>query len=141
MNGDVAGVWSCRLGRAPEGSKSWEGDGRTPEGTFYICTRNAESRFHRFFGLSYPLPNDASRGLASDRISSSQAAAIHEAHAVRVRPPWDTPLGGQIGIHGAPNGAPMPAGDWTEGCIALENAVIDQLWDCCPLGTPVIVLP
>jgi murein L,D-transpeptidase YafK len=141
MHGELAGAWRCQLGRAAEGQKAWEGDGRTPEGHYLICTRNAESRFHRFLGLTYPLPSDALRGLSAGRISPAQAAAIDEAHTLRARPPWDTALGGQIGIHGAPNGASMPEGDWTEGCIALENAVIDHLWARCPMGTPVIVAP
>jgi murein L,D-transpeptidase YafK len=123
------GAWPCRLGRAPLGPKRREGDGRTPEGRFYVCTRNAASRFHRFLGLSYPRPEDAE--------GRAEYTAIAEAHARGLRPPWDTPLGGQIGVHGAPNGQAMPEGDWTEGCIALDDDVMDLLWERCALGTPV----
>lgn len=127
--GVLQAAWPCRLGPAPEGHKRAEGDGRTPEGAFTICTRNGESRFHRFLGLSYPRPQDAE--------GTPWLAEVASAHARGVRPPWDTPLGGQIGIHGAPNGRPMPEGDWTQGCIALADDAVDLLWDRCPLGTPV----
>ncbi len=135
------GAWPCRLGRNPQGVKVQEGDGRTPEGSFYICTRNAESRFHRFLGLSYPSPGDAARGLAEGLLTVPQAAAIGEAHARGVRPPWDTTLGGQIGIHAAPSGEAMPEGDWTEGCVAVAVEVMEFLWDRCPLGALVSVQP
>ncbi len=139
--GACVGSWPCRLGRQPEGSKEREGDGRTPEGRFYICTRNEASRFHRFLGLSYPTPGDAARGLVKGLVTVPEAAAIGEAHAREVRPPWDTVLGGQIGIHAAPTGEPMPEGDWTEGCIAVDPEVMDRLWDACPLGAHVRILP
>ena len=135
------GSWPCHLGRAPEGAKEREGDGRTPEGRFYICTRNEASRFHRFLGLSYPSPGDAARGLATGLLRTAEAAAIGEAHARGVRPPWDTALGGQIGIHAAPNGQPMPGGDWTEGCIAVGLEAMTRLWEACPLGAGVSIHP
>lgn len=131
-NGALEQAWPCHLGRAPEGHKQREGDGRTPEGEYAVCTRNAESRFHRFLGLSYPRPEDA--------VGTPYAEAVASAHARGVRPPWDTPLGGQIGIHGAPNGEPMPEGDWTEGCVAVADDAMDLLWDRCPLGTKVELL-
>lgn len=137
--GACLGAWPCHLGRSPEGLKDLEGDGRTPEGRFYICTRNAESRFHLFMGLSYPTPGDAARGLSQGLLTVPEAAAIGEAHARGVRPPWDTALGGQVGIHAAPTGQPMPEGDWTEGCIAVDVAVMRELWEHCPLGVGVSI--
>lgn len=140
-SGACMGAWPCRLGRQPEGPKEREGDGRTPEGRFYICTRNEASRFHRFLGLSYPTPGDAARGLAQGLLTVPEAAAIGEAHARGIRPPWNTALGGEIGIHAAPTGEAMPEGDWTAGCIAVELEVMQRLWEACPLGAQVRILP
>lgn len=136
VDGALAHTFAVALGRAPVGQKEREGDGRTPEGTFYVCTRNAQSRFHRFLGLSYPNAPAAARGLAEGRLLPADHAAILDALARGVRPPWDTPLGGQIGIHG--HGTD---GDWTAGCVALADADMDVLWEVCPLGTPVVITP
>jgi murein L,D-transpeptidase YafK len=120
------------LGNEPELEKERQGDHRTPEGDFYVCTRNDRSRFHLFLGLSYPTKEDAERGLRERLISRAEFGAIVRANDKRVRPPWDTGLGGEVGIHGGGIGS-----DWTWGCIALENAAIEELWRACPLGTPV----
>lgn len=124
------------LGGAPEGHKQREGDQRTPEGLYYVCTRNERSRFHLFLGLSYPGIPDAEAARAEGRLSEPEHQAIVAAIQGRRRPPWDTPLGGQIGIHGYGSGS-----DWTLGCVALEDEQIETLWAFCPLGTPVEVLP
>jgi murein L,D-transpeptidase YafK len=123
------------LGFAPAGHKEREGDGRTPEGDYYLCTRNEKSRFHLFLGISYPGPLDAEAGLRAGRIDAATAAKVR---AVRppACPPWKTPLGGEVGIHG--RGASR---DWTAGCVALENADMDVIWVACPLGTPVRIEP
>ncbi len=122
------------LGAAPELDKVGEGDHRTPEGRLYICTRNDISKYHLFLGLSYPQPEDAARGLKEGLISKAQHAAILDAHRRKARPPWDTKLGGLVGIHG--HGASR---DWTWGCVALEDNAIEELWVACPLGTPVLI--
>jgi murein L,D-transpeptidase YafK len=122
------------LGSSPERDKEREGDGRTPLGEFYVCTRLERSRFHRFIGLSYPAPEDAARGLREAMITRAEAAEILSAHRRRVKPPWDTPLGGAIGIHGGGSGL-----DWTRGCIALENRAAEELFQALPMGTPVRV--
>jgi murein L,D-transpeptidase YafK len=124
------------LGLAPEGDKVKEGDHRTPEGRFYVCTRNHLSKFHRFLGLSYPDETAADRGLKAGLITQAQAAAIRSAQRRGLRPPWDTPLGGIVGIHGHGAGS-----DWTWGCVALEDGDIEELWEACPLGTPVWIQP
>ncbi len=123
------------LGFAPEGHKEREGDGRTPEGEYYICTRNGKSRYHLFLGISYPAPRDAERGLAAGLIDAKTAARVRAVRKPQC-PPWNTPLGGAVGLHG--HGAER---DWTLGCIALENPDVDELWVACPLGTPVSILP
>ncbi len=124
------------LGSVPQGHKQREGDGRTPEGIYYICTRNEKSKFHLALGISYPNPSDAAAALESGTITPDQHNAICAAHAVAHRPPWDTPLGGFIMIHGGGTGS-----DWTAGCIALSNSDMDMLFSLCPMGTPVHILP
>lgn len=124
------------LGRAADaGPKSREGDGRTPEGDYYICTKNARSRYHLSLGISYPSPKDAAGGA----VSPDALETIRDAWAQGLRPPWDTPLGGYIMLHGAhPQGK---TGDWTEGCVALSDPEMDRLFQLAEIGTPVTILP
>jgi len=124
------------LGFEPEGHKQREGDGRTPEGEYYVCTRNGQSKFYLALGLSYPGKEDAAAALSKGLIDQSTFAAIKKAIDQGKRPPWDTPLGGAIMIHGM-----GIKGDWTHGCIAVNNDVMDILWRLCSLGTKVTVLP
>jgi murein L,D-transpeptidase YafK len=124
------------IGRQPLGHKEREGDQRTPEGAYYICLRNAESRFHRFLGLSYPSLPDAERGLAQGLLDQAAAERIRAAIAARACPDWYTPLGGEVGIHGG--GIER---DGTLGCVALRNEDIELLWDATLLGTPVQIEP
>lgn len=122
---------------ADQGHKERLGDGCTPEGRYYVCTRNEQSRFHLFLGLSYPNAADAARGVERKLIDAAQREAIAAAEAARTRPPWDTKLGGEVGIHG---GGTQPAG-WTMGCIAVENPDIEELWVATAPGTPVEIGP
>lgn len=124
------------LGFSPSGDKKRQGDGRTPEGEFYVCVKNANSSFYKSVGLSYPMPKHAEQALIAGNISQEQFARIAQAIENRSRPPWDTRLGGQIFIHGG--GAEW---DWTRGCIALFNTSMDDLFDMVRLGTPVTILP
>lgn len=124
------------LGSAPIGDKGHEGDGRTPEGHFYVCTKNEESRFRRALGLSYPNEENAERGLAAGSITRREYRQIIDAIAHFRQPPWKTSLGGEIMIHGNGSGS-----DWTAGCIALEDEEIDELFIEIPLGTPVEIKP
>lgn len=129
-------VFPVALGSSPEGAKQREGDGRTPEGRYYVCTRNENSKYHLSLGLSYPNPADASSALIRGDISADQHGAILTAHAEGRRPPWDTPMGGFIMIHGGGT-----EGDWTAGCIALTNKDMTQLFALVPVGTPVEIVP
>lgn len=132
----LAGEYPIGLGWAPEGHKSQEGDGRTPEGSYYVCTRNGSSRYYLSLGLSYPNAEDAAAALASGRIDAATCDRIVQAIAAGGRPPWDTPLGGEIMIHGHGSNR-----DWTAGCIAVDDAIMDILWAFCPIGTEVQILP
>ncbi len=123
------------LGFAPFGHKMREGDGKTPEGDYYICSRNNASRFHRFLGLSYPSPSDAAAAYADGRIDARTLSRLYHVRSPN-RPAWNTPLGGVVGIHGGGAGA-----DWTLGCVALANDDVDEIWVACQSGAPVRIEP
>ena len=111
------------LGQRPVGDKVRRGDMRTPEGLFRIEARNPRSRYHLALRISYP---DA-------------------AHAARARALGVSP-GGDIMIHGLPKrqawvGASHRDFDWTEGCIAVTNAEIEEIWKAVPVGTPIHIKP
>jgi murein L,D-transpeptidase YafK len=118
----------------PAGDKERQGDRRTPNGELRVVTRNARSQFHLFLGLSYPNAEDAQRGLESGLINKAQATEIRAADRAGRQPPWGTPLGGAVGIHGGGTGS-----DWTLGCVALSNEHIEELWGVMPIGTRVVV--
>lgn len=124
------------LGSRPQGDKEREGDRKTPEDSFYICEKHYSPRFYLFLGLSYPAPDDAERGKLTGLIDQSQYRAILKAHREGTCPPWDTPLGGAIGIHGGGTHR-----DWTLGCIAVDNAHIELLYALLPVGTRVRIDP
>lgn len=108
-----------QFGDAPRGHKRFQGDERTPEGIYRIDRRNPRSRFHLSLGISYPN--------AQDRVYAAQ---------------YGRSPGGDIFIHGQPTGRPgRMRGDWTDGCIALTNAQIEELWRIVPDGTPIEIRP
>lgn len=120
----------------PEGDKEREGDGRTPEGEFYVCNLNRDSKDYLSLGLSYPNAEDAARGLAAGLVTKARHDRIVAAIERGGQPAWDTALGGEIFIHGC--GASR---DWTWGCIALEDPDVRELFDAVPVGTPVLIKP
>lgn len=124
------------LGFAPVGDKQIEGDGRTPEGEFYIFTKNAKSKFFLSLGVSYPSIDDAERGLQENLISQEERDAIVEAINNRQMPLQKTKLGGEIYIHGGGT-----ISDWTDGCVALKNEEIQEIFDAVPVGTSVKIEP
>lgn len=136
-------VLSCPigLGPCPAGHKRAEGDGRTPEGEYRVCTRNDRSKYTLFLGLDYPGPGDAQAAYAQGAISELQLRSVLDAHAAGKRPPWNTPLGGQIGIHGGGIAQDDGLADSTVGCIALLDDDIHRLWEFAPIGTRVVVHP
>ncbi len=123
------------LGKRPQGDKVRQGDKRTPDGIFYVCTKNPKSRFHLSLGISYPTIEDAERGLRQGLISKREYNQIVTAIKRGQRPPWNTALGGAICIHGG--GAYW---DWTDGCIALNNKDIEELFKIIPVGTPIVIV-
>jgi len=129
-------TYKVGLGFNPIGTKTQEGDGRTPEGEYYVCSKNPKSNYHLSLGLSYPNESDASRGLKAGLIGKPEYDEIAAAIRQVARPAWNTKLGGEIFIHGGGSRT-----DWTLGCIALENIDIEELFQVIPFGTPVTIKP
>jgi murein L,D-transpeptidase YafK len=122
-DGELLKSYRVALGPNPEGHKQEEGDGRTPEGVYAIDFRKEDSSFHRALHVSYPSIEDRRR--AEERGVSP---------------------GGDIMIHGLPNGLGDEGRrrlvrDWTEGCVAVLNWEIEEIWRVVPDGTPVEILP
>jgi murein L,D-transpeptidase YafK len=99
-----------------EGHKCREGDQRTPRGLYYICTINDRSDFTIFYGISYPGPQDGLEGLHQGLITRDEFEEIQKAAEQEKRPPWNTALGGEVGIHGG--GIDR---DGTRGCIGMRD--------------------
>jgi murein L,D-transpeptidase YafK len=137
---ELVRTYPISLGRNSEADKSVEGDEATPLGEFYICAKNPRSRYFLSLCISYPNAEDAERGLAAALISADEHAQILDAVNMRRMPPQKTRLGGEIYIHGHGHGhGDEPRG--TRGCIALNDADMQDLYDRVSLGTPVIIVP
>jgi lipoprotein-anchoring transpeptidase ErfK/SrfK len=121
--GSPVRVYFIALGNHPVGPKTTIGDGRTPEGLYYIAGHNPDSKYHLSLAVSYPNDRDAAN-----------------ARARGVSP------GGDIMIHGLPDrfaslGASHRQWDWTEGCIAVTNAEIEEIWSAIPDGALILIKP
>lgn len=117
LNGTrVLKKYDIGLGFAPEGHKQFEGDGRTPEGTYIIDRRNPNSQFYLSIGISYPNQTDIRRALAMGK-----------------RP------GGDIFIHGRPKKDRNGKRDWTAGCIAVTNREMEDIYAMVRNGTPITI--
>ena len=121
--GQVIKSFKIALRGEPVGPKTRQGDHRTPEGIYVIDSRNAHSKFHRSLHISYP-----------------NAADRERARRLGVSP------GGDIFIHGLPNGygwigAAHRTRDWTDGCIAVTNQEIEEIWKLVDNDTPVEIRP
>lgn len=112
----VVRAYDVDLGFNPEGHKTQQGDGKTPEGTYYIDRRNEQSQFYRSIGISYPNPADVS-----------------QARRRGVSP------GGDIFIHGESKWAASSGTDWTAGCIAMPDTLMSEIWALVDIGTPVTI--
>lgn len=121
----VIRVYNVALGRYPKGHKERKGDSKTPEGTYTIDYRldAGQSVFYRALHISYPNARDKARAEARG----------------------DNP-GGQIMIHGLPldwtaKQLDHPRLDWTQGCIAVTNREIDEIWALVRDGTTIEIHP
>ena len=135
-NGKIVRRYRVGLGFTPTGDKRMMGDGRTPEGNFYICQKNPYSRFYLSLGISYPSTEDAGRGLREKLITRDEHDRIIAAITAGTIPPWNTKLGGEVFIHG--HGSHK---DWTYGCVALDDRHMKELYDAIPEGVPVEIKP
>jgi murein L,D-transpeptidase YafK len=117
------------IGRGGAGYKTHRGDDITPYGDYRIGWVGERSSFRRFFGLTYPNVQDARTALIKGLINKATYERIVEANESHQIPPQNTPLGGQIGIHGlgAANEKIHRSMNWTHGCIAMTNNQIDHL--------------
>ncbi|MBV7380050.1 L,D-transpeptidase family protein [Maritimibacter sp. DP4N28-5] len=112
-------TYDIDLGFAPDGHKEQKGDGRTPEGTYYIDRRNPDSAYHLSVGINYPNTEDRER-----------------AKEAGVSP------GGDIFIHGGPTkSSDRNKKDWTAGCIAVTNKEIEDIYAMVRNGTPIHIIP
>lgn len=132
----LIGSYSIGLGWEPVGHKQVEGDGRTPEGEYYVCLRNGNSRFYKSLGVSYPNKTDAAAALEDGRIDQNTYNRIARAIERGECPDWYTAMGGNILIHGLGGKS-----DWTAGCVGVDNEVMDILYNYCPMGTRITILP
>ncbi|MGZ8955049.1 MAG: L,D-transpeptidase family protein [Methylovulum sp.] len=130
---------SIAIGRGGAGFKSHRGDNITPYGSYRIGWVGEKSTFRRFFGLTYPSIDDAEHALRQGVIDQDTYYRIVNAHRYHQIPPQNTPLGGQIGIHGLgrADARVHQTFDWTHGCIALTNGQIDHLSQLINTGTVV----
>jgi|GEM_PF-480636 lipoprotein-anchoring transpeptidase ErfK/SrfK len=125
-SGQVIREYPIALGKNPVGHKREMGDGRTPEGRYTLDWRNPESKFYRSIHISYPNQQD---------IAQAQARNKHP--------------GEHIMIHGSPAWVPsvewaknwLHKEDWTEGCIAVTNDIMDEIWNMVADGTPIEIRP
>ena len=128
QNGTVIKTYAMRLGFAPIGHKTTEGDGKTPEGSYTLDWRNPNSQFYKSLHISYP-----------NAIDTAQAQAR------------GVSAGGVVMIHGSsnlPQGKPqqalydyLPREDWTHGCVAVSNQDMDELWANVKNGTKIGIYP
>ena len=121
--GRVIKTYKVALGGDPVGPKSQQGDHKTPEGIYVLDARNAHSQFYKAIHISYPNAGD-------------RAAARRKG----VSP------GGEVFVHGLPNGyswvgASHRLKDWTDGCVAVTDQEIDEIWQLVPNGTPIEIRP
>jgi len=121
--GKVIKTYKVALGGDPVGAKTRQGDHKTPEGVYVLDSRNAHSQYYKSIHISYPSARD-------------RAAA----RAKGVSP------GGDVFVHGLPNGyawvgAGHRAKDWTDGCIAVTDQEIDEIWLAVADGTPIEIRP
>jgi murein L,D-transpeptidase YafK len=134
--GALVRTYKIGLGLNPIPDKQRQGDRATPEGDFYVFTKNDKSAFYLSLGISYPNAEDAARGLRDGLISRGVHDRIVQASKRKATPPQNTALGGDIYIHGHGAGS-----DWTWGCVALENENVKELFSAVPVGTPVTIKP
>jgi murein L,D-transpeptidase YafK len=140
-DGRMLRTFHASFGWGEGGTKIAIGDGRTPTGVYHVYEKRPSERFRWFLALNYPDSQDADRAFEAGRIDADTWADIWVADRSGDPPPYNTPLGAFVGIHGT--GAEgrvarlRQGSDWTDGCIALSDSDIDELVMMTPVGTEV----
>lgn len=121
--GTVVGTYRVALGGSPIGPKKQQGDHKTPEGVYVLDSRNAHSSYYKSIHISYPSARDR-----------AQAQRNHVS------------AGGDVFMHGLPNGYKWIGNkhrlrDWTDGCVAVTDEEMDEIWRAVPDGTPIEIRP
>jgi murein L,D-transpeptidase YafK len=129
-------IYRIALDFEPIGDKQKRGDGRTPEGEFFVAVKNPQSKYHLSLGLNYPTDVHAARGVNQELITSNEHDRIIGQNRNRKLPTQNTALGGEIYLHGGGT-----LWDWTEGCVALENRDIAEIFDKISVGARVCIKP
>jgi len=129
------------IGRGGVSEHRTRGDDSTPLGEFRVVKVKTESSYHRFYLFDFPNDEHASRAWNDGRIDLATYDTIIDAVENHRLPPQNTPLGGNLGIHGLGGGDPgiHSAFNWTNGCIALTNEQIDALSPWLRVGTKIVV--
>lgn len=137
-------TYNIVLGGNPKYSKLTKEDKFTPTGDYFVCSKRITNGLGKILILNYPTLNDAIRGLKDNLISQDEFLKIKNAYDKNDCPPMDTKLGGYIKIHG--NGKfdvilrNLPfVFNWTDGSIAVNNSEIEELYEICTIGTPVVI--
>ena len=124
--GEIYKKYHITLGQVPEGAKEFEGDMKTPEGIYWLDWRQSSPQYYKSIHISYPNKKDQ---------ANAQKNGLN--------------AGGMIMLHGTPtNWSLSPLGDWmpmlldwTEGCIAMSNDDLEEVWEQTINGTPIIIVP
>ena len=122
-HGRVVRTYKIALGGQPVGAKTRQGDHKTPEGSYVLDARNPHSQFYKSFHISYPNAKDT---------AAARKAGV--------------PPGGEIMLHGLPKeyawvGKAQVLHDWTDGCIAVSDGEMDEIWALVKVGTPIEIKP
>jgi murein L,D-transpeptidase YafK len=138
-------TFKVALGSGGRKAKQRSGDRKTPKGSYQITKVRESGRFHMFMQLNYPNMEDAKRALKNKLITYHDYRSILDAHTYGKLPPQNTPLGGAIGIHGIGYETKdkleiHEIADWTQGCIAVRNAEIEELSRFVHVGTKVTII-
>ena len=141
-DGKKMAEFPASFGIDPDSDKRKAFDCATPEGLYFITYKKTETRFHRLLGISYPSLANAEKGLTSGVISLNGFKKIQDAVQKSRGAPCDTGLGCGIALHGGGVFRYFDKNrerDWTEGCVALNNNDMENLFDACRPKDRVII--
>jgi murein L,D-transpeptidase YafK len=138
---EVANFADIAIGRGGVSRHRRLGDNTTPLGEFRVAKVKEPSQFHRFFIIDYPNEDRARLALEDGEIDEVTFQAIRNAARNGGLPPQQTPLGGNLGIHGIGRGDPRihEVFNWTQGCVALTDDQVDELTQWIRVGTRIVI--